>query len=133
MHVAEKQLRSFILDSGLVSRANLEAAEKEAREQQASVGAVLVKKGTLSEDDLRRIAVSGGEEALKAPVAGAGPDAGRRRREGGEDAAAVGDGHQLIGLHHRGVTFVDQFAHLAAYPSQAQQGHRRDHGQQNKD
>lgn len=55
MHVAEKQLRSFILDSGLVSRAALEAAEKEAREQQSSVGAVLVKRGALSEDDLRRM------------------------------------------------------------------------------
>ncbi len=55
MHVEEKQLKEFILDSGLVSRSAVESAEKEAKEQQSSIGKVLVTKGSLSEDDLRRM------------------------------------------------------------------------------
>jgi len=55
MHVEEKQLKEFILDSGLVARTLVDAAEKEAKEQQSSIGKVLVTKGSLSEDDLRRM------------------------------------------------------------------------------
>ncbi len=55
MHVEEKQLRDFILDSGVVSRAAFTEAEKEARQLQQSVGKVLISKGSLSEDELRRM------------------------------------------------------------------------------
>src|SRR3989338_29471 len=55
MHIEEKQLKDFIIDSGLVSRADIELAEKEGLERGESLGKVLVSKGRLSEDDLRRI------------------------------------------------------------------------------
>jgi type IV pilus assembly protein PilB len=53
--VKDEQLREFILDAGLVSRKDYDAAEKEAKEKNASVGDVLVKKGSVSPDDLRRM------------------------------------------------------------------------------
>ncbi len=55
MHIEEGQLKSFILDSGLVARAEIETAETEAKEKNSSVGVELVNKGLMSEDDLRRI------------------------------------------------------------------------------
>ncbi len=55
MYIEEKQLKTFIEDSGLVSRADFEANEKEAAEKKTSVGAVLVAKGKITDDDLRRI------------------------------------------------------------------------------
>ncbi len=54
MHIEEKQLEDFILDSGLVSRADLDAAKKEAAEKKISIGKVLVAAGKLTDDDLRR-------------------------------------------------------------------------------
>ncbi|TAL49360.1 hypothetical protein EPN83_01245 [Patescibacteria group bacterium] len=55
MHIEEKQLKEFILDSGLVSRADLEKAEREAEKKKISVGKILVGKGSLTDDDLRRM------------------------------------------------------------------------------
>lgn len=55
MHIEEKQLKEFIIDSGLVSRADIELAEKEGLEKGENLGKALVSKGRLSEDDLRRI------------------------------------------------------------------------------
>jgi type IV pilus assembly protein PilB len=55
VHIEEKQLKEFILDSGLVSRADLEKAEKESQESGSSIGKILVNKGSLTEDDLRRM------------------------------------------------------------------------------
>lgn len=55
MHIEENQLKEFILDSGLVSRTDLTKALKEAEEAGLSVGKVLVNKGALTEDDLRRM------------------------------------------------------------------------------
>jgi type IV pilus assembly protein PilB len=55
MHIEESQLKDFIIDSGLVSRADMTAAEKEAKESGMSVGKVLVSKGKLTDDDLRRM------------------------------------------------------------------------------
>ncbi|MES2225559.1 MAG: GspE/PulE family protein [Patescibacteria group bacterium] len=54
MQVPESELKSFILDSGLVSRQNLDAAEAEAKERAQSVGDILVNWGMLSSDALRR-------------------------------------------------------------------------------
>jgi type IV pilus assembly protein PilB len=55
MQIEESQLKNFILDSGLVSRADMEAASKEAEEKDDSVGKLLVNQGKLTEDDLRRM------------------------------------------------------------------------------
>ncbi len=55
MHVDEKQLESFLLDSGLVSKKEMDSALKEAHEKKVAVGKVLVSNGTIMEDDLRRM------------------------------------------------------------------------------
>ncbi len=55
MHIEESQLKNFILDSGLVSRTDLDSAEKEAKETAGNIGKILVNKGKLTEDDLRRM------------------------------------------------------------------------------
>ena len=53
MTVNNKQLKDFITDAGLVSRAELDDAEKRAAEKKVSLGDILVSEGKLSEDDLR--------------------------------------------------------------------------------
>ncbi len=55
MHIEESQLKEFILDSGLVSKADIVKAEKESKESGISVGRILVSKGSITEDDLRRM------------------------------------------------------------------------------
>ncbi len=55
MHIEEKQLKDFILDSGLVSKTDIEAVEKETKEKGGNLGKALVNKGKLTEDDLRRM------------------------------------------------------------------------------
>lgn len=55
MHIEESQLKNFILDSGLVSKADIESAEKETKENGGNIGRTLVNKGKLTEDDLRRM------------------------------------------------------------------------------
>ena len=54
MRIDEKQLREFVADSGLVSTSDFDSAVQEADQRDQSVGGVLVEKGLLSEDDLRR-------------------------------------------------------------------------------
>ncbi|HSE35364.1 MAG TPA: GspE/PulE family protein [Candidatus Paceibacterota bacterium] len=55
MLVQEAKLKKFIIDSGLASRTEISAAEKEAEKTGGSVGEVLVKQGKISADDLRRV------------------------------------------------------------------------------
>jgi type IV pilus assembly protein PilB len=55
MHIEETQLKNFILDSGLVSRADVEKAEEESKETGTNLGKLLITKGKLTEDDLRRM------------------------------------------------------------------------------
>ncbi len=55
MHIEQEQLKNFILDSGLVSRADVSAAEKEAKEKGGNLGKVLISQGKMSDDDLRRM------------------------------------------------------------------------------
>ncbi|MEK7505430.1 MAG: GspE/PulE family protein [Patescibacteria group bacterium] len=55
MHIDEHQLKAFLKDSDLVSVAEVVAAEKEAATTNDSIGAVLVKRGLISPDDLRKI------------------------------------------------------------------------------
>jgi len=57
MHVEEGQLKEFLLDSGLVSRAQLEDAAARGREGEG-LGETLVSAGLISEDDLRRVEAS---------------------------------------------------------------------------
>ncbi len=55
MQVSESELKTFILDSGLVSRKDVEAADAKAKTSKQSIGDVLVSNGQLSTDALRRI------------------------------------------------------------------------------
>ncbi|MES2014385.1 MAG: ATPase, T2SS/T4P/T4SS family [Patescibacteria group bacterium] len=55
MRVPDEQLKAFIIDSGLVSRKDVEAAEKSAKEKGQLLSDMLVSQGVLSEDDLRRM------------------------------------------------------------------------------
>ena len=55
MLINEEQLKKFILDSGLVSRSDLDTASKEAGEKKKKLGDVLLADGKLSESDLRRM------------------------------------------------------------------------------
>ncbi len=55
MRVQEIQLREFMLDSGLVTLADIDAAEKTAKSKKTNVGRVLVNEGKISDDDLRRV------------------------------------------------------------------------------
>lgn len=55
MHVEDSQIKDFILDAGLVSKSEVEEAEKEAKSKKKQIGEILVSKGKFSDDDLRRI------------------------------------------------------------------------------
>src|SRR4051812_41466955 len=55
MQVSETELKGFILDSGLVSRKDVESADEVAKERKQSIGDILVSQGTLTQDALRRI------------------------------------------------------------------------------
>ncbi len=55
MYIEDSQLNKFILDSSLVSKDDLDAANKEAEKKGVRVGEVLVKKGKITEDNLRRM------------------------------------------------------------------------------
>ena len=54
MVIDETKLKKFILDSGLISRVDLELVEKKAKGKKQSLGDMLVSEGKISEDDLRR-------------------------------------------------------------------------------
>jgi type IV pilus assembly protein PilB len=53
MQVENTQLKEFLIDSGLVAKKDLEAAEKKVSGKE-TLGKVLVSEGLLSDDDLRR-------------------------------------------------------------------------------
>jgi len=55
VRIREEQLKTFILDSGLITSKDFESAEKEAKRKNIKIGDVLVSEGKLSEDDLRRL------------------------------------------------------------------------------
>ncbi len=55
MHVSEGELKEFITDSGLVAKKEIDAAAEEAKKRGQSVGNLLVARGSLTEDALRRI------------------------------------------------------------------------------
>lgn len=55
MHVKSEQLKKFIADTGLVSLADVEAAEKKAKNTDVSFDDILVHEGKLTVDDLRQM------------------------------------------------------------------------------
>ena len=57
MRIQDSQLKNFVLDAGLISKADLDAAEKQANdsENQRSLGEVLIAEGHMTEDDMRRV------------------------------------------------------------------------------
>lgn len=55
MHVSEGELKEFIIDSGLVAKKEIEDAAIEAEKRKQSLGDILVSRGSLTEDALRRI------------------------------------------------------------------------------
>ena len=55
MQIRNAQLERFVVDSGLVSRKDLDDALKTAKKEKKPLGDVLVNSGTITEDDLRRV------------------------------------------------------------------------------
>lgn len=55
MIINEEQLKKFILDSGLVSKTDLSAAEKAAETKKQKLGNVLLSEGKISESDLKKM------------------------------------------------------------------------------
>lgn len=55
MRIQDAQLKRFIIDSGLVPKKDLEAAEKLATKNEKPLYEVLVSEGHMTEDDLRRV------------------------------------------------------------------------------
>ncbi len=55
MRIQDEQLKRFILDSGLVPKKELTAAEKVAKEEKRTLAEALVAAGNMTEDDLRRV------------------------------------------------------------------------------
>ncbi|MBU6214305.1 Flp pilus assembly complex ATPase component TadA [Patescibacteria group bacterium] len=55
MHVSEGELKEFIIDSGLVAKKDIDAADEEAKSRGQSLGDILVARGALTSDTLRRI------------------------------------------------------------------------------
>ncbi|HEU5114489.1 MAG TPA: ATPase, T2SS/T4P/T4SS family [Candidatus Paceibacterota bacterium] len=54
MYIEENQLKNFIADSGLVSKKDVADAQAEAKAKKTTLGEILVNRGKLSEDDLRK-------------------------------------------------------------------------------
>ncbi len=59
MFVEDTQLYKFILDSGLVSKEDLEVAKKDSEVQKKHLGDILVSSGKISADNLRRMQAYG--------------------------------------------------------------------------
>jgi type IV pilus assembly protein PilB len=55
VRIQDAQLKRFVLDSGLVPRKDVDAAEKTAEKEKSTLAEALVSKGAMTEDDLRRV------------------------------------------------------------------------------
>jgi len=55
MRIADTQLKRFVLDASIVSRADLVAVEKVAKEENRTLAEALIAGGHMTEDDMRRI------------------------------------------------------------------------------
>ena len=55
MRIQDEQLKRFILDAGLITKSDLSAAEKIAKEEERTLSEALIAHGHMTEDDMRRI------------------------------------------------------------------------------
>jgi len=55
VRIQDAQLKRFITDSGLVSRKDIDVAEKVAKKKKQTLATALVSAGAITEDDLRRV------------------------------------------------------------------------------
>ncbi len=55
MLTEEVKFKKFIIDSGLVTRADVESSEKEAESSSSPLSDILIKQGRISQDDVRRV------------------------------------------------------------------------------
>ncbi|OGI91664.1 hypothetical protein A2933_02095 [Candidatus Nomurabacteria bacterium RIFCSPLOWO2_01_FULL_46_18] len=55
MEIKEEDLKKFILESGLVTRSDIEAFSKKAKEKKQKLGDILLSEGKIGETDLRRM------------------------------------------------------------------------------
>jgi type IV pilus assembly protein PilB len=55
VRIQDTQLKRFVIDSGLVSRKDVDAAEKIVKDENRTLAEALVSGGAMSEDDLRRV------------------------------------------------------------------------------
>jgi type IV pilus assembly protein PilB len=55
VRIQDAQLKRFILDSGLVARKDIDAAEKAAEAGKTTLAETLISNGSITEDDLRRV------------------------------------------------------------------------------
>ena len=55
MRIQDEQLKRFILDAGLITRSDIAAAEKIAKDEKRSLADALIAHGHMTEDDMRRV------------------------------------------------------------------------------
>jgi type IV pilus assembly protein PilB len=55
VRIQDEQLKRFILDAGLVTKTDIGAAEKIAKEEKRSLSEALISHGHMTEDDMRRV------------------------------------------------------------------------------
>ncbi len=55
MRIADDQLKRFILDSNLVTKADIAAAEKVSKDEKRTLSEALIAGGLMTEDDMRRV------------------------------------------------------------------------------
>ncbi len=55
MRIQDEQLKRFILDAGLITKTDIAAAEKIAKEEKRSLSEALIAHGHLTDDDMRRV------------------------------------------------------------------------------
>lgn len=55
MRIQDEQLKRFVIDSGLVPKADLVASEKVAKEEKRTLAEALIAGGHMTEDDMRRV------------------------------------------------------------------------------
>jgi len=55
VRIQDEQLKRFILDAGLITKADIAAAEKTAKEEKRTLSEALIAKGYMTEDDMRRV------------------------------------------------------------------------------
>jgi len=55
MRIADTQLKRFVLDASIVSRADLASAEKVSKEENRTLAEALIAGGHMTEDDMRRV------------------------------------------------------------------------------